>query len=99
MQNAIVQHAQLSRIVAASLRSGLPEVIARSHASFAMQEVMIDPTIAADGHTYERHAMHEWLTEHSTSPVTGALLLHAKLLPNIIIGNAIAHHQQLLQHR
>ncbi len=32
---------------------------------------MQDPVIAADGHTYERQAMEDWLTCHNPSPVTG----------------------------
>ncbi len=63
----------------------------------SLQEVMVDPVIAADGHTYEKHAMQEWVRDHSTSPVTGCQLHHLKLLPNIIIKNAIAHQQQQLQ--
>ncbi|KAL0031912.1 hypothetical protein WJX79_004744 [Trebouxia sp. C0005] len=32
---------------------------------------MVDPTIAADGHTYERSAIQDWLTRSRMSPVTG----------------------------
>ncbi|DBA89960.1 TPA: hypothetical protein ACH3X2_004388 [Trebouxia sp. C0005] len=41
-----------------------------------MQAAMHDPVIAADGHTYERHAMEHWLLKHGTSPITGAQLSH-----------------------
>jgi hypothetical protein len=52
-----------------------------------MQEHFRDPVIAADRHTYERAAMESWLrrcqrTWQLTSPVTGAALPHAGLLPN-----------------
>lgn len=60
---------------------------------------MVDPSIAADGHTSERLAAAEWLTAHNTLPVTGATLPHAKLVPNVIIKSAIAHQKQLLQMR
>ena len=50
---------------------------------------MKDPVIAADGHTYERAAMQSWLVLHQTSPVTGAALSHAKLVPNVIIRGVI----------
>jgi len=53
------------------------------------QVLMKDPVIAADGHTYERAAMQSWLALHQTSPVTGAALSHAKLVPNVIIRGVI----------
>ena len=34
----------------------------------------MDPVIAADGHTYERVAIADWLTNHANSLVTGAPL-------------------------
>jgi hypothetical protein len=39
-----------------------------------LQDVAHDAVIAADGHTYERHAIEQWLRlphSFSTSPVTG----------------------------
>jgi hypothetical protein len=52
-----------------------------------LQVLMVDPVIAADGHTYERAALQEWLQHHSTSPVTGATLEHHRhpIRPNFII--------------
>ncbi|XP_024515774.1 uncharacterized protein LOC112340861 [Selaginella moellendorffii] len=38
------------------------------------QEVMKDPVIAADGHSYERSAIEAWLKTHDTSPKTGEVL-------------------------
>lgn len=52
-----------------------------------MQETMVDPGIAADGHTYERSAIQSWLKQHSTSPVTQQPLLHTYVFPNRIIRN------------
>ena len=34
-------------------------------------EVMRDPVMAADGHSYEREAILRWLRGHRTSPLTG----------------------------
>jgi hypothetical protein len=45
-------------------------------------EVMSDPVIAADGHSYERVAIQRWLEMRRTSPMTGAILNHAQLVPN-----------------
>ena len=44
--------------------------------------VMVDPVIAADGHSYERVALEAWLTTHRTSPLTGAALEHMHVTPN-----------------
>ena len=41
--------------------------------------------IAADGHTYERSALQQWLKQHSTSPVTGSSLAHKQMVPNLVI--------------
>ncbi len=54
---------------------------------------MVDPVIAADGRTYERTAMEDWLQHHHTSPVTGDLLLHTRLVPNVVARAAMSHQQ------
>ncbi|DBA88769.1 TPA: hypothetical protein ACH3X1_004186 [Trebouxia sp. C0004] len=51
---------------------------------------MVEPTIAADGHTYERSAIQEWLTHSHTSPVTGHPLSHTRLVSNQAARVAIA---------
>lgn len=38
------------------------------------QELMSDPVITADGHTYERAGIERWLAEHDTSPLTNIVL-------------------------
>lgn len=50
---------------------------------------MVDPVIAADGHTYERDAIQKWLQCSNASPVTGLTLASKELLPNLAIGCAI----------
>ena len=45
-------------------------------------EIMRDPVICADGHSYERGAIEAWLKRHSTSPTTNAKLDHKRLVPN-----------------
>ena len=58
---------------------------------------MQHPVIAADGHTYERHAMQDWLTCHSTSPVTGQKLNSLRLIGNVAIRCAIRDQVLTLQ--
>jgi len=45
--------------------------------------------IAADRHTYEKAALEERLLQHVTSPVTGDLLAHMRIVPNVLIRSAI----------
>ena len=45
-------------------------------------ELMSDPVMAADGHSYERSAIERWLATKSTSPLTGGELEHRILIPN-----------------
>ena len=60
-------------------------------AAGCLQERLQDPVIAADGMTYERATMEAWLAARQgspgplRSPVTGALLAHALLLPNLAV--------------
>jgi hypothetical protein len=48
-------------------------------------EVLIDPVIASDGHTYERKAIEGWFTKNDTSPNTGLALANKDLLPNYVV--------------
>ena len=45
-------------------------------------EPMSDPVTAADGMTYERAAIEQWLQDKDTSPSTGAELPHTIVVPN-----------------
>ncbi len=55
-----------------------------------VQATMVEPTIAADGHTYERSAIQDWLTHSRMSPVTGHPLSHTRLVSNQATRVAIA---------
>ena len=46
------------------------------------QEIMRDPVMAADGHSYDRAAIEEWLQTHDTSPLTNYTLQSKLLTPN-----------------
>lgn len=52
-------------------------------------EVMRDPVIAADGHTYERKAIEYWLRQKRKSPVTSKPLESSTLIPNITVRHLI----------
>ena len=51
--------------------------------------VMIDPVSLADGHTYERQAITNWLRLHNKSPKTGAVLPDTRVTPNHVLRSVI----------
>ncbi|KAI3458344.1 hypothetical protein Pfo_015007 [Paulownia fortunei] len=54
-----------------------------------LKDVMNDPCVAADGYTYDRKAIEEWLEGNNTSPVTNLPLLNKSLIPNYTLLSAI----------
>lgn len=50
---------------------------------------MVDPVIAADGYTYERISIEDWLSHKGTSPMTNEPLQHLFLIPNRAVRSAI----------
>ena len=53
------------------------------------QEMMHDPVITMDGHSYEREQIESWFRRSTLSPVTGGALTHVHLTPNHALRNAI----------
>lgn len=51
-------------------------------------DLLQDPHLALDGHTYSRHAITAWLCHRSTSPMTN-LRLSAVLIPNRALQTAV----------
>ena len=45
-------------------------------------EVMDDPVSDAEGNTYERRVIEQWLASHDVSPLSNAPLAHKHLAPN-----------------
>ena len=52
-------------------------------------EPMREPVVAADGITYERSFLEEWLKRNTTSPCTGLPLQHMHLVPNLALKRLI----------
>jgi len=50
-----------------------------------VQELLRDPVVAADGHTYERQHIKEWLQKSDTSPMTNEPMDHKHLIPNLAL--------------
>ncbi len=59
-------------------------------------QVMSDPVIAADGHSYERAAIEKWLLTSNISPATNLPLLHKNLVPNHSIKMVILQYREEL---
>lgn len=52
-------------------------------------DIMTDPVITADGHSYERGEIAQWLTTSNKSPTTNCELAHKNLVPNWGLKKAI----------
>lgn len=53
-------------------------------------ELMTDPVIAMDGHSYERAAIVQWLQTNKRSPMTNEPLRSKVVLPNFNLRKLIA---------
>ena len=52
--------------------------------------VMADPVMAMDGHSYDRKAIEEWFNKgNTTSPNTGVELKSKELIPNLVCRQAV----------
>ena len=52
-------------------------------------ELMRDPVMGTDGHSYERSAISAWLSSHATSPITRDPMYVANLTPNYALRSQI----------
>lgn len=52
-------------------------------------DIMIDPVIAEDGHTYERASIERWYDAHDTSPLTREDMPYKTLIPNTTLRRCI----------
>lgn len=52
-------------------------------------ELMANPVICADGHSYEGSAIERWLASHCSSPKTNLTLVHKQTTPNHTLRGAI----------
>ena len=63
-------------------------------------ELMVRPVIAADGHTYDRSSIEDWLARgNTTSPTTGAKLEHLHLADNHLVRSMVSEYQDSLASR
>eukprot|EP01028_Stygiella_incarcerata_P014414 TRINITY_DN954_c1_g1_i1.p1 TRINITY_DN954_c1_g1~~TRINITY_DN954_c1_g1_i1.p1 ORF type:complete len:632 (+),score=154.74 TRINITY_DN954_c1_g1_i1:87-1982(+) len=57
-------------------------------------EMMTDPVVCADGHTYSRASIMRWLKENDRSPMTGEQLPHSFLTPNFTLRSMIVEFRE-----
>jgi len=57
------------------------------------KQLMSDPVICSDGHSYERQAIEDWLLSHDKSPMTNATLETKQLFPNHSLRSMIAEYR------
>ena len=63
-------------------------------------ELMVRPVIAADGHTYDRSSIEDWLARgNTTSPTTGAPLEHLHLADNHLVRSMVSEYQDSMASR
>jgi hypothetical protein len=57
-------------------------------------DIMSNPVVCSDGHTYERLAIEKWLEKKQTSPMTGEELSSKTLTPNFAMKSMIEMYKQ-----
>ena len=57
---------------------------------------MVDPVVAADGHTYDRASIEEWFQRSDTSPMTNVRLVNKNLVPNLLVRGMIHQRYQMM---
>lgn len=79
--------------------TSVPANIARTYYCPITKELIQNPVIAADGHSYEREAIEAWIRQprggQVLSPATGLPLAHNNLTPNVALMNQIAEHREM----
>ncbi|KAM3192013.1 hypothetical protein ACQJBY_069327 [Aegilops geniculata] len=76
--------------VTSSRKFESPKAVVPSHFICPIsEEVMDDPCVAADGHTYERKAIEAWFEKHKISPITKCMLPNMSIIPSHSLHEAI----------
>ena len=59
-----------------------------------LQEIMVNPVLASDGHTYELIAIQRWMEKSDRSPMTNMKLPSRVLTPNLEVRQKIQEWQE-----
>jgi hypothetical protein len=88
-QAAETQHQQEGSMIARTF-SDMTADFPKSFFCPITHQVMKEPVLAMDGHTYEKEAISKWVSKHGTSPMTNMPLPSPQLFPNHCVRAAIA---------
>ena len=89
---AVAAQAEKEKAVAASKaaeRGGSDAALLEEVMCPISLERMVDPVTAADGLTYERAAIEDWLSKKAVSPLTNEPLADLSLRPNVALRSLI----------
>ncbi|ESQ43447.1 hypothetical protein EUTSA_v10012716mg [Eutrema salsugineum] len=92
LENQILPTLEILKKVADKARNSLSDSAKQPPSHFIcplLKDVMKEPCVAADGYTYDRRSIEEWMENHRTSPVTDLPLQNMNLLPNHTLYAAI----------
>ncbi|CAF0986205.1 unnamed protein product [Didymodactylos carnosus] len=90
-QSSIIAQEEEEKYVEQQLQSiQLPNNMLSCFTCPLTKELFIDPVVCADGFTYERAAIQQWLNGgQNRSPMTNMELSNTNLVPNIVIKSAL----------
>ena len=57
-------------------------------------ELMQEPVVAEDGHTYEKAAIVEWFRNRNSSPMTNEHLKSTQVIPNVLVHAIISDYKE-----
>mmetsp|Transcript_63324 Transcript_63324/g.169287 ORF Transcript_63324/g.169287 Transcript_63324/m.169287 type:complete len:255 (-) Transcript_63324:109-873(-) len=91
LYNSMSRHATLARLVdqASAIASDKGLEIPDDFLCPITLDIMCDPVVASDGHTYEYSAIAEWLRTHARSPLTNGAMRAEDLRTNLERRNEI----------
>ena len=89
LQAVLDQNEELQRRVGKRARKRARAHVPPQFLCPILQDVMEDPVVAMDGHTYERAAIETWFQTSDRSPMTN-LAIPPVLVPNIAMRQQIA---------
>ena len=79
-----------SKINKENSKYNFPDDISQNFLCPISYDVLYDPVITADGHTYEKIEILKWfINDNKTSPLTNKKLESLDVIPNIVLKNVI----------
>jgi len=61
-------------------------------------DIMIDPVILSDGHSYERKYITQWIQQNPVSPITKQPISEQEIKPNVDLKQKIQNWKSINRH-